>query len=197
MGDSPVPTVLVTGFGPFRNHTENSSWITVQELSKLNITDYNLIIKELPVVYETVTEVVPLLWKEFHPKLTVHCGMCEMRRYLSVEKMARKTGYFHCDINGQIPMCNICCKDGPEMLCTSVDLSKVIDDVSSSCSCVKTEVSEDAGLYLCEFTYYTSLNINKNTIFVHVPPIDQPYSASEMAKALANVISSSLKHINS
>lgn len=49
--------------------------------------------------------------------------------------------------------------------------------------------------YLCEFTYYTSLNINKNTIFVHVPPIDQPYSASEMAKALAIVISSCLKQI--
>lgn len=71
--------------------------------------------------------------------------MCEMRSCLSIEKMARKMGYCHDDINGQIPLCYACCADGPEMLCTSVDLSKVIDEVSS-CSCVKTEVSEDAGL---------------------------------------------------
>lgn len=67
-----------------------------------------------------------------------------MRRCLSIEKMARKEGYFLCDINGQTPICNECFKDGPEALCTSIDLSKVIDDVSS-CSCVKTEISEDAG----------------------------------------------------
>lgn len=78
-------------------------------------------------------------------QLTVHCGMCEMRQCLSIEKMARKGGYYHCDINGQTPICNVCFKDGPEAICTSVDLSKVIDDVSS-CSCVKTEISHDAGL---------------------------------------------------
>lgn len=31
--------------------------------------DCNLVIKELPVAYDVVTEVVPQLWKEFNPKV--------------------------------------------------------------------------------------------------------------------------------
>lgn len=72
--------------------------------------------------------------------------MCEMGNGLSIEKIARKKGYMHCDIKGLLPPCNECCNDGPEVLCTAVDLSKVLDDVSSSCACVKTELSENAGL---------------------------------------------------
>lgn len=51
--------------------------------------------------------------------------------------------------------------------------------------------------YLCEFIYYTSLNISRNTIFVHIPPVDQPYSANEMAKTLATIISSALRQMKS
>lgn len=33
------------------------------------MTDCNLVIKELPVSYDVVTEIVPQLWKEFNPKV--------------------------------------------------------------------------------------------------------------------------------
>lgn len=196
MGES-LPTVLVTGFGPFSNHVENSSWITVQELAKMNIANYNLVTKELPVSYNIVSQVVPLLWQEHKPKLTVHCGMSETRSCITIEKLARKKGYFHCDINGLMPNCNECCSDGNEVIYSAIDVSKVVDDVSCSPVCVKTELSEDAGLYLCEFSYYTSLNINRNTIFVHIPAINNPYNAQEMGETLAAIISSTLKQLKS
>lgn len=72
--------------------------------------------------------------------------MCENRSCLSIEKIARKKGYFHCDVIGKIPLCNECCCDGPEVISSAIDISKVIDDVSSSNVCVKTDVSDDAGL---------------------------------------------------
>lgn len=41
----------------------------MQELPKLDIKEYNVVIKELPVVYETILEAVPRLWKEYNPKV--------------------------------------------------------------------------------------------------------------------------------
>ncbi|GIX97567.1 pyroglutamyl-peptidase 1 [Caerostris extrusa] len=190
-----VPTVLVTGFGPFRNHAENSSWLTVKELLNLNITDYNIIAKELPVEYDFVSKEVPELWEKFKPKLVIHCGMSEGSRCLTLEKLAHNEDYQGTDIKGQVPQLNICCEKGPSKLCTAIDIEAVLEDVSSSDVCVKVVASENAGRYLCEYIYYTSLNISKHTVFVHVPPINQPYSARAMAQALSIIISSILKQI--
>ncbi|CAL1272399.1 unnamed protein product [Larinioides sclopetarius] len=190
-----LPTVLVTGFGPFRNHSENSSWLTVKELLNLNITDFNIIAKELPVEYEFVSKAVPELWEKHKPKLVVHCGMSEQARCITLEKVAYNADYHGCDIKGQVPQLNSCCENGPEKLSTAIDIDSVLEDVASSEVCVKAVASENAGRYLCEFTFYTSLKVNRNAAFVHVPPINQPYSARAMAQALALIISSMLKQI--
>ena len=43
--------------------------------------------------------------------------------------------------------------------------------------------------YLCDFIYYTSLSINSTcTAFVHVPPLNKPYSAVELARGLRHAI---------
>ena len=51
--------------------------------------------------------------------------------------------------------------------------------------------------YLCDFSYFVSLNINRfKSAFVHVPPLDNPYSGQELADGLEQVILSMLKQIN-
>jgi pyroglutamyl-peptidase len=43
--------------------------------------------------------------------------------------------------------------------------------------------------YLCEFTYFTSLNIdNLRTIFIHVPMLNKPYSAADLAEGIKTVL---------
>ncbi|KAG8190257.1 hypothetical protein JTE90_001341 [Oedothorax gibbosus] len=190
-----VPTVLITGFGPFRNFVENSSWLTVKELLNLNITDFNLVAKEIPVEYETVSQTIPKLWEEVKPKLVVHCGMTDQSDCLTLEKLARNQEYVGCDVSGKLPPKNLCCENGPEVLYTALDIDKVVADVQTDGVCVKAKSSENAGRYLCEFIFYTSLKINRNTAFVHIPPIDKPYSARMMAPTLSRIISSMLKAI--
>ena len=47
----------------------------------------------------------------------------------------------------------------------------------------------DSYRYLCDFIYYTSLSINSTcTAFVHVPPLNKPYSAVELARGLRHAI---------
>ena len=76
MGDLSVEktTVLVTGFGPFGTHVVNASWVAVQSLEKIGISDdIELIVKHVPVEYDTVKEMVPKLWEEYKPKVCAGC----------------------------------------------------------------------------------------------------------------------------
>lgn len=42
---------------------------------------------------------------------------------------------------------------------------------------------------MCEFTYFTSLNIdNSRTVFIHVPMLNKPYSAADMAEGIKAVL---------
>lgn len=61
------------GFGPFGCHTINASWIAVQELERLGLDkNVNLVIKEIPVIYDDVKKIVPLLWKQYKPKVRIY-----------------------------------------------------------------------------------------------------------------------------
>lgn len=43
--------------------------------------------------------------------------------------------------------------------------------------------------YLCEYIYYTSLSINPlRTLFIHVPELNKPYTANQIAKSLEEVL---------
>ncbi|OWK11712.1 PGPEP1 [Cervus elaphus hippelaphus] len=44
-------------------------------------------------------------------------------------------------------------------------------------------------LYLCDFTYYTSLyQSHGRSAFVHVPPLGKPYNADQLGRALRAII---------
>lgn len=75
----PVLNVLVTGFGPFREHVINASWESVIKLPEEDIllpsnikpnTKINLLVYQLPVAYDFVTENMEALWKKYEPHVS-------------------------------------------------------------------------------------------------------------------------------
>ena len=195
--DSPV---LVTGFGPFHQHKVNASWEAVKEMASMGLEHegkkVNLEIREVPVVYETVSKDIPLLWAELAPKICVHVGVSPYT-CIKLEKYGRNLGYNHQDINSCTPVDGVCCKDGPDVIQTKFDVENVARKVCERQPDVVVQVSEDAGRYLCDFIYYTSLNLgHAPVIFVHVPPLDKPYSKLQLATSLKNIIELLLQHEN-
>ncbi|KAJ7402560.1 hypothetical protein BTVI_85260 [Pitangus sulphuratus] len=66
--DSNSNTVVVTGFGPFRQYLVNSSWEAVKELSKRGLGEnINLQVMQLPVVYQKAKEQVIKIWTTLQP----------------------------------------------------------------------------------------------------------------------------------
>ena len=192
--------VLVTGFGPFHHHTVNASWVAVQGLSKLgvrhNSSPVPLEIREIPVAYEDVSSTVPKLFEELQPRLCVHVGVSPYN-VIKLEQVGRNNGYCMADIYGRAPGTMVCVPNGPEAIQTRFNVERICEQVSKQQVDVTFEVSRDAGRYLCDFIYYTSLHLNKSpVVFVHVPELNKPYSADQLAVALKKIVEVLLDEMN-
>lgn len=193
--DNRKRTVVVTGFGPFGGHTINASWVAVQELQKLGLgSEVDLHVYEVPVEYHTVQTLVPALWKQYHPRLVIHVGVSEMATTVTLEKCGRNHGYRVRDNSGLCPDAHCCIAGGPDCIDSVIDMESVCKRVSASGLGVTVSVSKDAGRYLCDFTYYTSLYLSHGrSAFVHVPPLGKPYNGEALGLALQAIVQNILE----
>lgn len=184
--------VFVTGFGPFRQHTVNASWVAVQEMAKLGIEHRSkkvpLKIAEVPVAYDIVTSEIPSLHERIKPRLCVHVGVSPYT-VIKLEKYGRNTGYIGKDVYGKAPHTKVCVPGGPECIPTQFAVEEISETLSRRQCEVTFETSHDAGRYLCDFIYYTSLHHGASpVVFVHVPELDNPYTAKQLGTALKHLI---------
>ncbi|XP_038157861.1 pyroglutamyl-peptidase 1 [Cyprinodon tularosa] len=188
--DNNSRTVLVTGFGPFGEHTVNASWVAVQEMKKLGLgNNIDLHVYEVPVEYKKVELMVPKFLKQYQPRLVVHVGVSGMATTVTLEKCGRNHGYKGLDNSSFCPDSQCCIVGGPDCINSVIDMESVCKRVTASGLGVAVSVSKDAGRYLCDFTYYTSLYLSHGrSAFIHVPPLGKPYSGEELARALQAII---------
>jgi len=69
-----VKTVVVTGFGLFRNYDVNASWEVARILPNIGIAEelnINLVTRNIPVSYNDVDQIVPILWAEYKPVVSM------------------------------------------------------------------------------------------------------------------------------
>nr|CAD7447717.1 unnamed protein product [Timema bartmani] len=197
--DDERNTVVITGFGPFGEHDVNASWVVVKLLSTMNIKEdlgVELLIEEIPVGYECVSSKVPHLWEIHKPLLVIHVGVSSRDNTIVLEGCAHKSGYTKYDIFGLTPPQGQCSLGENNRLENALDLKYISSEVNKANLDVITTVSTDAGRYLCEFIYYTSLSIDASrTLFIHVPPLNKTYSAEKMAACIKTIISVIIKDI--
>lgn len=150
---------LLTSFDTWLPHQySNSSDDLLLVLATLDLLPDNCAtIHRLPVVTTAAFAQVLAAIDRHNPDIIICCGMAESRQVLSVEKFARK---------------------GDRTLQTTLDLSTLIKTLPFKI----TEMSEDAGDFVCNAIYYQLLEFinSKNCddrlpryhgLFVHVPPL--------------------------
>ncbi|XP_061588700.1 pyroglutamyl-peptidase 1-like [Cololabis saira] len=187
--------VIVTGFEPFGEHVVNSSWAAVQELERLGLGEaVDLYVCEIPVEYKAIGSLLPSLWKEHRPELVVHVGVSGLATTVTLEKCGHNKGYKRLDNCSFCPASQWCMEDGPDCLKSVLDMDTISRKVNDSDIGITASVSEDAGRYLCDYTYYTSLYLGQGrAAFVHVPPLGKPYSRQDLGRGLQAVVQEMLK----
>lgn len=228
-GDSATEApfhVCVTGFGPFHEIRVNPSWQAIKALhgrvmSRKDGRLARIVCAEIPVVYEAVLDTIPkahgLDHSHSQPQYDcfVHVGVSPSRSYVSLEKRARRCGYDKRDVAGQACRSAIderqkelvyglvgpewdSTGQEPELVC-SLNLEEIASRLRSA-RLVDAQISTNAGLFLCEFTYYTSLasaqrkaietrQTAKPVLFVHVPNVNSPADIAHLTQIIAHIVS--------
>ncbi|TDZ29910.1 Pyroglutamyl-peptidase 1 [Colletotrichum spinosum] len=138
--------------------------------------------------YQTVRGLVPQLWDPAtHPRIdaTVHIGMAGPRLFYSIERRGHRDGYAFPDVDGKkLEDEERRAKEGeewvwygtPAELETHFDLGDVLGRWKAhSPDGSDLRISEDAGHYLCDFIYFSSLahlwkaQKHRRVVFLHVP----------------------------
>lgn len=142
--------ILFTSFGTWRpEQTSNSSDDLFTEMIQKNLFDENChFLRRVQVDFETSAEQIISMIDQLNPAITICCGMAEGRSRLSVES------------NGTFE---------ERKLETTFDLAHLIEGT------IATDISHDAGRFVCNHVYYSVLNhiqtanLNSRCLFVHVP----------------------------
>ncbi|XP_058502391.1 pyroglutamyl-peptidase 1-like protein isoform X2 [Solea solea] len=146
-------TVVITGFGPFRQFWVNPSWRAAQ--------------------------------------FVVHLGVARGCRVVILEQTGKNSGYRDRDVCGFSPESLRCVNEGPEKLCSVVNMlhvSKLFRKSGMDVLC-----SRDAGRFLCEFTYYCSLYHGQGrAALIHIPTHGPLASADTLLPLLKSIIQTML-----
>ncbi|XP_054476781.1 pyroglutamyl-peptidase 1 [Anoplopoma fimbria] len=188
-------TVVVTGFGPFRQFLVNPSWKAAQGLKLVGLGEQTEVsIKEVPVSYDKTLQIIAEIWETLHPKFAVHLGVSRGSSVVSLEQTGKNSGYRDKDVCGFCPGSHCCVEGGAEKLDSVVNMRAVAKEFQQA----GTDViySRDAGRYLCDFAYYCSLyHGQRRAALIHVPSSGSLTSADRLVPLLQTLIRTMLDQL--
>ena len=158
--------ILLTSFDTWMSHQKSNASDDLLVLSQDALNGSVALLRKLPVYYHLAPYLAIAEIQAVRPDVVICCGMAEGRQKLTVESQATS---------------------GADAIKTPVDLQRLIAGLTA------TEISHDAGKFVCEATYYSVLKylhycqLPASCIFVHVPVLTPDNSSSIVADFVAIV----------
>ncbi len=164
-------SLLITAFGPFLSVVDNPSERIASRLSSETFDNATHSIEIFPVSYQTVTKMMLELLGHT-VDIVVMLGVAQHGTMLRLETVARPDNHGELqDIDGAIgPMRSA----DESSLRSSIPMDRLASKLSDSG--IDCAISENAGNYLCNFSYFEALKIiDENRLdtvccFIHLPP---------------------------
>lgn len=193
--------VLLTGFEPFGIYKENSSWAVAEKVAACGVNGTEIIAQRLPVSFARVGAALRRAVEEYHPDVIIILGQSANINYVKLERIAiNMMDATIADNDGYVPDEEPITPGEEAALFTNVyikQLCKAVETVG-----VAAKVSNSAGLYVCNRTYYEALQLCKEcpetkALFVHLPLYEGQLAATvgkptmllgDMVKAIKMII---------
>lgn len=166
--------ILITGFEPFGEYHENSSWEVAQRVASCGIEmgEVEVVAVQLPVSFARVGEVLRSTIELHTPDLVIMLGQSETTDKVKLERVALNMMDSAMGDNDGVKPDEEPIYEGEESsLFTSLPIKQLRSAIEGHGIAVK--ISNSAGLYVCNRTYYEALRMCKEramqAIFVHLP----------------------------
>ena len=151
-------TVLVTGFDPFGGSPVNPSWDAVHALHGRIIAGHQVLGGELPTVFGASLTRLQALMEEHRPALVICTGQAGGRAAISLERVAINVNDARiADNAGARPIDVPVVPDGPAAYFTSLPIKAMLQSLTEAG--VRAEVSQTAGTFVCNQTFYGLMHL--------------------------------------
>lgn len=184
-----LETILLTGFGPFGDHARNSSGEGAELLHEevLEVEGFRLVSATLPVQLEQATAQLEELIAEHRPSAIVAAGIhADAQGPYQLELLAKNELHYEIpDIAGNMIRNAEVETAGPPQVVSTLPVAKI--QLRLEAAGFATELSEDAGRYLCNAVFYWLARQETPAGFLHVPPTSTPEDVARALRITANV----------
>jgi pyroglutamyl-peptidase len=183
-----MPTVLMTGFGPFPGAPFNPTTPLVQKLARLrrsSLLNVTVVPHIFATSYDAVDRDLPELIAKHRPDALLMFGLATRATTMRVELRARNALSSSPDVNAQLPGRHVITLDATDALPMPVPARQLMNAVRAAK--VPVKLSYDAGSYLCNYLCWQAVEATqwphgpRLAAFIHVPLVAR-FSRSATAK---------------
>lgn len=200
-GQMEVMCVLVTGFEPYWDYPENSSWAVAEKATACGISGVDIMAEQMPVSFERVATALRNAVEKHLPDLIIMLGQSGGSDRVKLERVAlNMMDSKLADNDGVIPNEELINTNTPTALFTNMPIKSLRTAIEEQGVAVK--ISNSCGLYVCNRLYYEALLLCQEqpqirAIFVHLPFYEGQPSAKlgkptipldDMARAIQTII---------
>lgn len=164
--------ILITGFEPFGDYAENSSWEAVKKVASFGVFNADIATECLPVSFVRAPMTLREAIDRHTPDVVIMLGQSATANCIKLERVAlNMMDSAMGDNDGAKPDEEPIDEDGVTALFTSIPIKILRSAIEAKG--INVKISNSAGLYVCNRTYYEGLRICRErgarAIFVHLP----------------------------
>jgi pyroglutamyl-peptidase len=167
-----MPTILITGFGPFPGAPYNPTIKLVQRLTKLRrpaLADVRIVGHVFETSYSAVDRDLPALIERHKPDALLMFGLAARTKYIRIETRARNALALLPDASGKVLRRGVIAPGGPLDRRMPAPQRRLL--AAARTAGVPVKLSRDAGRYLCNYLCWRASESGgpRLAAFVHVP----------------------------
>lgn len=152
-----MPTLLLTGFEPFHIHPDNPSARAAAALDGLEVCGMRVRSALLPVEPQAAGRALDALLDDLQPGAVLMCGLAAGRPQVTLERVALNVMDFRIPDNaGNTYQDAPAFADGPAALSSTLPLRAILTAWKGAD--IPGDISNTAGLYVCNFVLYHALH---------------------------------------
>ena len=182
-----MPTILITGFGPFPGAPYNPTIKLVERLARMRrpaLADVAIVGHVFETSYVAVDRDLPALIERYRPDALLMFGLAARTRYIRIETRARNALALLPDVSGAVLRRSVVVPGGPLDRMMPAPQQHLL--AAARKAGVPVKLSRDAGRYLCNYLCWRASEVGgpRLAAFVHVPLVRRPFSARIRKEAL-------------
>lgn len=188
--------VLLTGFEPFGGSDINSSWEVANKIGQLDLNGVDVVL--LPVSFIRAGELIREFLQTNKPDALVMLGQRGRGGSIDIERIAvNLMDSANPDNDGFCPHELSIVENGSNAYFSNVSVKPLKNALENAN--IPSKVSNSAGLYVCNCTYYHALSeifeseLQTKAVFVHLPKLSEDFNIELLVESVKKIIEEILK----